>query len=87
MAATTDNTEMLKGLERMIRAAAVRVGEADEFDLEHLVKIRDLADQAVVEAVRIQKECGKTWEEIALGLGTTRQGAFQKYAKKIAKAA
>ena len=87
MGYATDNTEMLNSIERMLKAAARRVGDADEFDLEHLVKIRDLAEKAVVDAVRLQKESGKTWEEISLGLGTTRQGAFQKYSKRILKAA
>lgn len=71
-------------LERMIRAYARRVAEADEVDLARMVEVKRVMDEAVAEAVRGQREnLGRSWAEIARGLGTSRQAAYERFSRKI----
>ncbi len=39
----------------------------------------------LVDAVRAERRNGRTWDEIASALGTSRQGAYQRFAKAIAE--
>jgi hypothetical protein len=68
---------------RFLRALAVRVGEADEFELGELVALREELDEAIVDAIRRQLQMGKSWQSIGDGLGTTRQAAFKRYASRV----
>lgn len=77
MAIETD--EYLKMARRIIRAAARRVAEGDEPELTDLVTLRATIEQAIVDAVAGQRENGKTWAQIGLGLGTTKQAAIMRY--------
>lgn len=70
-------------LSRMIRAAGRRVADADEFELAHLVHLRNEFDQAIETAIHGQRSSGRSWEHIGLALGISRQGAFQRYGKRI----
>lgn len=70
--------------ERMLKALARRTGEADEFELGELVGMRDVLEQAIVEAIREQLHYGKSWQSIGDSLGITRQAAFKRYAHLVA---
>jgi hypothetical protein len=69
---------------RFMAALAVRVGDADEFELGELVALRDDLEAAIVEAIRLQLQCGKSWQSIGDALGMTRQAAHKRYADRIA---
>lgn len=67
-------------LRRMIRAYARRVADADDVDLAEMLRVRDEMEQAVRDAVRGQRERhGRSWADIARGLGTTRQAAQMRF--------
>ena len=80
-----ETTEYLAMVRRLLRAAGERVGNADEVELAELVELREHLEQAITEAVTIQRgRWGRSWAEIGRGLGTTRQAAQQHYGKDIA---
>jgi len=82
-----ETPEYLAMLERLIRAAGARVGDADEVDLAELVKLRDTLDQAIDNAVTIQRvRWGRSWSEIGRGLGITKQAAQQHYGRALQRA-
>lgn len=67
-------------LRRMIRAYGRRVGEADDVDLAEMVELRAVLEEAIAAAVTRQRvEFGRSWADIARGLGTTRQAAHERY--------
>ena len=67
-------------LERMIVRYGDRVGDADEVDLAEMLRVRKVFDRAIIEAVRGQRERhGRSWADIARGLGTTRQAAQMRF--------
>lgn len=69
---------------RLLRAAGKRVGDADEIELAALVELREHLETAITEAITIQRgRWGRSWTEISLGLGTTRQAAQQHYGKAV----
>lgn len=72
-------------LARMVKAYAKRVGNGDPVDLARMVEIRRAFDQAILEAVRGQREAGFSWREVAEGLGTTRQSAQITYGRRQAE--
>ena len=80
-----ETTDYLAMVRRLIAAAGKRVGDADEIELAELVELRDHLEQAIAEAVTIQRgRWGRSWAEIGRGLGTTRQAAQQHYGKDMA---
>lgn len=66
-------------LRRMIRAYARRVAEADDIDLADMIEIRKELDAAIGAAVRGQREHGRSWGDVARGLGVTRQAAQMRW--------
>ena len=74
-------TEFAGMMRRLIRSYGQRVGEADYVDLADLVAVQAELDKALVEAVRAMRERPNPvpWSTIALGLGTTRQAAQQRF--------
>jgi len=76
-----ETLDYLKMVARMVRAAAKRVGDGDEAELAALALLRDQIETAVRDAIQAQLEQGKSWAEIGNALGTTRQGAFRRYAR------
>lgn len=77
MAIETD--EYLQMARRIIRAAARRVAEGDEPELADLVNLRETLEQAISDAVQGQRDNGKTWAQIGLGLGVTKNAALMRY--------
>lgn len=78
----TETTDYAAMMRRMIRAHGRRVAAADDVDLVELVELRDVLEQAIADAVTGQREqLGRSWADIARGLGTSRQAAQQRYGK------
>lgn len=77
-----ETPEFANMVERLIRAYGKRVGAADEVDLARMVEIRQAFDDAIRDAVWRQREDGRSWAEIAAGLGTTRQAAQMRYGSR-----
>ena len=75
----TDNTGYLQCVVRMIKAAAKRVGDADEFDLAHFVSLRPLLDDQIKLAVELQRKNGKSWSDIGSALGISKQAAMKRF--------
>lgn len=68
---------------RMLNAAGDRVGDGDPDQFRQLLKLRELLDEALVEAVRGMRDSGTTWEEIGAAAGTTRQAALMRWNPKL----
>lgn len=65
---------------RMVRAYGRRVADESEADLAEMLLLREEVEAAIAAAVRGQRQNhGQSWAYIARGLGTTRQGAQQRY--------
>lgn len=76
---TLDYVAMLR---RMIRAGGRRVAESDEHELAALIGLHAELDLAIANAVAGQREGGKSWQDIALATGTTRQAAHLRWGRK-----
>lgn len=68
---------------RMIRASGRHAGESDPEQLAALARLQEQLDDALVEAVRGQREAGVWWSSIAEALGVTKQACIQRWAKKV----
>jgi hypothetical protein len=68
-------------VQRMIRAAARRVGEGDPEDLVDLVDLRAVLDIAIHDAVQAQRAAGITWRAIGEATGTSHVAAIQKWGR------
>ena len=79
-----ETTDYLAMVRRLLRTAGQRVGNADEIELADLVAMRDDLEQAIADAVAIQRTWGRSWADIGRGLGTSRQAAQQHYGKDMA---
>lgn len=77
-----ETTDYLGAAARFIRAAGRRVGQGDEPELAGLLTLQRVLDEAIADAVHGQKASGKSWAQIALGTGTTREAAYQRWGKK-----
>lgn len=77
-----ETTEYLKAAARFIRAAGRRVADADEVELQELLKLQAVLDEAVQAAVDGQRARGLSWAYIASATGKTRQAAFQRWGKR-----
>lgn len=76
-----ETDEYLKMVRRQINAGARRVAEGDEPELADLVSLRDTIEQAIADAVAGQRANNKTWAQIALGLGVTKNAALMRYGR------
>lgn len=76
-----ENTRYLEFVKRVVRRAGERVGQADDWDLAELIELRDEVETTITKAVAGLRAQGHSWAYIAVGLGTTRQGAFKRYGK------
>ncbi len=74
--------DYLGAVRRMLRSAAVRVGEGDEPELRELLAIQQVLDEVIAAAVEGQREYGKSWAAIAWATGTTRQAAFARWGRR-----
>jgi len=72
----------LAGAARFIRAAGVRVGQGDEAELQSLLNLHDVLDEATQAAVDGQLAMGKSWADIAAATNKSRQAAFKRWGRK-----
>lgn len=77
-----ETMDYLGAARRFIRAAGRRVGQCDEPELAELIALRAHLETAIADAVAGQRRQGKSWAQIALGTGTTREAAFERYRAK-----
>lgn len=67
----------------------VEVKPADARDATHIRRIIAAkkaaadADTELIEAVAAARAAGDTWDAIGMALGTTRQGAYQRFGKLV----
>jgi hypothetical protein len=71
--------EFIGAVRRMLRAASVRVANADEHELAALIALQADLDAAIATAVQGQRAYGRSWAYIATATGKTRQAAFQRW--------
>jgi hypothetical protein len=74
--------DYLGAARRFIRAAGRRVAECDEPELAAMLELQAVLDAAIADAVMGQKT-RKSWAQIALGTGTTRESAYQRWGRKV----
>jgi DNA-binding GntR family transcriptional regulator len=68
---------------RIVSGAGRRVADADPDELRQLLELRDIVDQAVLQAVTGLRRSGATWQDIGDALGVTRQACIMRWAKKV----
>lgn len=73
-------------LRRMIAAGGRRVADADEVELAQLISLQSDLDEAIATAIAGQRQRGRSWATIAVALGTTRQSAHERWAKRTGAA-
>jgi hypothetical protein len=78
-----DTAEYLAMLDRMIRAAGRRVAVGDVEDLQPLVDLADVLEEAIVAAVGGLKSSGVSWRAIGQATGTSHVAAIQKWADRV----
>lgn len=71
--------EITSAICRQIRALGKRIGDADPVDLTEFHLVTVSADTALRAAVDAQREAGFSWQQIADGLGITRQTAWARF--------
>lgn len=81
MTRDTSNEEYFAMMRRLIAAMVRRVADADDPELQEMVRMRDELETAIAQAIEGQRAMGKSWASIALATGTTRQAAFQRYGR------
>ncbi len=77
-----ETTEYLRALmPRMIRAAGRRAGDADPEDLADLMALADVLEEAIAQAVKVQREVhGRSWADLARPTRLTRQALHLRFA-------
>lgn len=74
--------DYLAAVRRMLRAAARRVANGDEFELAELLTLQNDLEWAVGQAVAGQRAIGdKSWAAIADGASVTKQTAHERWSK------
>lgn len=87
MSAQTEADQYGAFVRRIVRAYRRRIADRDIEGLTGLATLQADVDQAVTEAVRDLLAQDYSWADIGKALGMTRQGAQQKYGKRIAQLA
>lgn len=76
-----ENPDYHAMLSRMVTAYSKRIGDADPEDLELMVTLRAEVERAIGKAIATQRaRYDRSWAEIARGVGTTREAAYERYA-------
>lgn len=79
-----DHSEYAGFVRRAIRGYGRRVAEADDADLAEMVQLRSVLEGAIAAAVLGQRErLGRSWSEVARGLGTSKQAAYERYGGQV----
>lgn len=77
-----EDSDYFKMLKRMIRAGARRAGNGDEIELNEFQEVFNFFKDQMTEAVHLQLDNGKSWSDVAEGLGTSKQSAHRKHKKR-----
>lgn len=81
----TETTEYAAMVRRMLRAYGRRVADADPEDLAELLKLQDVLQDVISDAVHgMREQHGRSWADIATATGTTRQAAAMRWGKGTA---
>lgn len=76
----TDYAAMMR---RMLKAHGRRVADADVEDLQELIELQTVLDEAIAYAISESRaRHGRSWTDIARAAGTTKQAAFQRWGKR-----
>lgn len=75
----TDNTEFFKMIRRMLKAGGKRAGNADEYDLKDYASLGETVELNLKEAIKVQRDNGKSWTDIGNSLGMTKQAAHKRF--------
>jgi hypothetical protein len=76
----TETMDYAAFLRRVVRRYGERLADADYPDLSDAIEVREELDAAIRAGVQAQADRG-SWASVALGLGMTRQGAWQRYGR------
>lgn len=76
---SVETDEFAAMVRRQIRALGRRVADGDPIELGEFARCQKELDAALTAAVHGQRAAEFSWAEIAAGLGTTRQAAFQRF--------
>lgn len=80
---TTETQDYVAMLSRMIRGLGKRVAAGDPADLAAAVQLQAQLDAVIRDSVAVMRETsGFSWQQLADELGTTKQGAQQKYGRR-----
>lgn len=79
---TYEAPDMAAFLRRTMRAMVRRAADGDQEVLQALQQTRIELDAAMVDAARALNDRGYSWAFIAGELGTTRQNAYQRFARR-----
>jgi DNA-binding GntR family transcriptional regulator len=64
---------------RVMSNGGARVAEGDVDELRQLLQLREVLEEAIVDAVRGLREAEITWEDIGKAAGSTRQAAQSRW--------
>jgi hypothetical protein len=78
-----ETSAYLAMLARLVTNGGHRVGDGDTDELRQLLELRDLLDDAIVDAVRGLRASGTTWSDIGAAAGTTGQAATMRWGPKL----
>jgi hypothetical protein len=78
-----ENGAYFRMVARLVAAAGRRVASSDAEDLVALIKLHEMIDVAMLEAIRGLRSSGATWEEIGQAFGTTRQAALMRWGPRL----
>jgi predicted YcjX-like family ATPase len=80
-----ETQDVVKGVQRMIRAVGRRVAGEDIEDLPLLVSLVEEAERQLQLAVTQQRhDLGRSWSQIGAGLGMSKQAAQQRFGRVTA---
>lgn len=79
----TETSDFLKLTARLIRRAGARVATADMAELEQLLELRHVLDEAIADAVTgVRDSGGYSWKAVGDAAGITRQSAHERWSTK-----
>lgn len=81
---SVETTEYMAMLRRMIRAGGRRAANGDEPELAALIELAGVLDEAIAEAVAGQRALGRSWADIAMATGKSRQAAHERWGRRAA---
>jgi hypothetical protein len=67
--------------DRVVQAELIEIDSDELKAIAQFASRRDLLEDALIEAVRAARQCGRSWSEIGTMLCVSKQAAQKKYAK------